>query len=275
MTTTIATNTTNKLRYNHQSRYDAQIAQMDWEPEPVPDGMLQYTIFEQIYHILGARLYRFDRDSNILASGDTFICYDPEDLNVRVSPDFYLAIGVDAETIRQRRVYLPWEVGKAPDLVLEVASESTAKNDVIDKRVIYQRIGAFEYWRVDPTGGEFYGYALAGDRLVDGTYRAVELTQQADGELRGYSEVLGLYLCYYDGMLRFYDPETGEYLRNLVESEERLKTSEYQRQAAEDERRVAEDERRVAEVTQRMLEQRNAELEAEIRHLRNQRSNGT
>ena len=34
-----------------------------------------------------------------------------------------------------------------------------------------------------------------------------------DGELRGYSEALGLYLCWDGGLLRFYDPAKAEYLR--------------------------------------------------------------
>ena len=35
----------------------------------------------------------------------------------------------------------PWEVGKPPDFVLEVGSESTAENDLIGKRRTYAQIG--------------------------------------------------------------------------------------------------------------------------------------
>ena len=42
-----------------------------------------------------------------------------------VSPrDVYLAFGVNTHAIRERRLYLPWEAGKPPDWVLEVASVS-------------------------------------------------------------------------------------------------------------------------------------------------------
>ncbi len=38
----------------------------------------------------------------------------------------------------------------APDLVVEIPSESTRKRDVITKRRIYERYGVPIYWIVDP-----------------------------------------------------------------------------------------------------------------------------
>ena len=261
MITTTENRTTAKLPYKRQAIYDAQIASMNTEPEPVPDGMLQYTIFEEIFSILSARFGTADRSSPVFASSNTFICYDPDDLNVRVSPDFYIAFGVDAEAVRERRMYLPWEVGKAPDFVLEVASESTAASDMFAKRDIYRRVGASEYWRFDPTGGDIYTYAIAGDRLVDGVYVPVDITEEPDGVLRGWSDALGLYLCWSDGMLKFYDAEEREYLSSHREEQRR--------------HRITREEKDMTEYRLRMSEQRNAELEAELRRLRADRSNGT
>ena len=253
MITTTENTTTAKLQYRHQPIHDTQIASMNTDPEPVPDGMLQYTIFEEIFSILSARFGTADRASPVFASSNTFICCDPDDLNVRVSPDFYIAFGVDAEAIRSRRMYLPWEVGKAPDFVLEVASESTADTDMFLKRDIYRRVGASEYWRFDPTGGDIYGYAIAGDRLVDGVYIPVDMTDEPDGVLKGCSDALGLYLCWSDGMLKFYDAEEREYLSSHREEQRKY--------------RIARDRLRISE-------QRKAELEAELRRLRADRSNG-
>ena len=85
--------------------------------------------------------------------GAASICYDPTNLNVRVGPDFYFASGVDAPAIERTKLYLPWEAGKPPDFVLEIASESTAEHDVTGKRQIYAEIGVPEYWRFDRSGG--------------------------------------------------------------------------------------------------------------------------
>ena len=57
-------------------------------------------------------------------------------------------------------------MGKPPDWVLEVASESTSRVDVNRKPGIYAQIGVPEYWRFDPTGGRYHGQPMAGERLV-------------------------------------------------------------------------------------------------------------
>ena len=89
-----------------------------------------------------------------------------------------MAFGVDANAIRDRKLYLPLEVGKPPDFVLEVASESTTRQDIIGKRLIYAQIGVPEYWRLDPTGGDHYGQPLEGERLIEGVYRPIDLTTE-------------------------------------------------------------------------------------------------
>ena len=123
------------------------------EPEPLPEAMYQYPILEEILPILGAHLNRIHSREEVFRSSNTFICYNPDNLNVRVGPDFYFASGVDAPAIEGTKLYLPWEVGKPPDFVLEIASESTAGHDVTGKRRIYAEIGVPEYWRFDRSGG--------------------------------------------------------------------------------------------------------------------------
>ena len=195
-------------------------ASLDFDPdvsEHPEDAMDQNDEMDEIRGLLRARFTDFGSRPDVFLSRETNICYDPNNLNVRISPDVYLAFGVDARAIRPRKLYLPWEVGKPPDWVLEIASESTGQRDVDYKPGIYARIGVPEYWRFDPSGGAFHGKALSGLLLTGGAYREVELTTGPDGILKGYSPVLGLSLCWDEGWPRFYDPATGTYLEGWRE----------------------------------------------------------
>ena len=161
--------------------------------------------------------------------------------DVRI-PDMTVAFNSDQDLIEEDRGYDLGRHGKPPDFVLEVASPSTASNDYTDKRQDYERYGIREYWRLDPSGGELYGAALAGDRLVDGEYRPVSIERMADGSLHGYSEVLGLYLCWEDGRLRFYDPGTESYLLSHQEEVARADEERARAEAEAEARRDAEAE---------------------------------
>ena len=218
---------TTKLAYRIESVIEYDKLGFDpGEPEPRPDAMFQYPIFQEVFHVLDAHITTLYPSEDVFRSSNTFIYYDQTNLNVRVSPDFYAAFGVDALAIKERKIYLPWEVGKPPDFVLEVASESTAQQDMNAKRQIYAQIGIPEYWRFDPTGGDLYGQPLAGDRLVDNTYEPLELTAEPDGILKGYSPILRLSLCWLDEMLKFYNHETRNYLRNLGQTQAALTQAE-------------------------------------------------
>ncbi len=161
------------------------------DPEPVEDGMQQAPIIVRIASML-TDYFRGDPDVFVSAGG--FIFYDPEDGNRRIAPDLYIAFDVDAKGIWDNLAnYWVWQIGKAPDFVLEVASPSTASNDLGHKRDLYARLRIAEYWRLDPTGGDLYGQPLSGERLVDGEYLPFDLnTDEDDGSIWAYSEVLGL-----------------------------------------------------------------------------------
>ena len=229
---------TNKLTYTRCA--DIDYASLDFNPdapEPLPDAMYQYPVFAKIFAILDAHLDTLGNPEEIFRSSNTFICYDRANLNVRVGPDFYVAFDVDAAAIQERLLYLPWEAGKPPDFVLEVGSPSTGQEDTGRKRDIYARIGVLEYWRFDPSGGDYYGEPLVGEELVGDQYRRIDLTTDPDGILKGYSPLLRLSLCWQDEKLTFYDHQTGEYLRNLPETQAALQQAEARVRQLEEELR--------------------------------------
>jgi hypothetical protein len=89
---------------------------------------------------------------------------------------------------------------------------------------------------------------------VNGEYQLLTLDELADGTLSVFSPVLGLEMRVLpDGKLRFFDQESGEYLRSPDESErDRLQ----ERERAERERQRAEQaEAEVQKLRQYLLEQ--------------------
>ena len=190
-------------------------------PEYRQDGMYQAPIIDECGHVLRDH---FSARPEVFIDTGGFVFYDSLDLNLRVRPDIYIAFGVDAAAILARNGYLIEEAGKAPDFVLEVESESThtVDTDADKKPAFYSRIGVSEYWRFDPTGGDFYGYALAGDILVNGAYQYIPVTAGPGEMTWGYSPALNLNLCAQGGRLVFHDPDTGQYLLNLPETKSAL-----------------------------------------------------
>ena len=235
------------------------------EPEKLEDGMQQSFIILEVAPLI---VSRFRGDRNILVSAGGFIFYDRTDGNRRVAPDLYVSFDVDVRGIMDDYMpnYLIWLHGKPPDFVMEVASPSTADNDLGPKRLLYARLGIREYWRLDPTGGELYDQPLVGEQLVDGEYRPYELHTADDGTTWSYSEVLNLRIHWQPDMdleNRFdvRDPETGRTINpEVIEREGRL---------AEREGRLAAEARESREREARLAaEARERELLAEVERLR-------
>ena len=169
-------------------------------------------------------------------------------------PDLLIAFDANPDAIIPRNGYLIPEQGKPPDFVLEVASESTALKDETVKRVDYAAMGISEYWRFDPSGGNFHSTHLAGDRLVEGEYQPIPIRRTAEGHFRGHSDVLNLDLRWEGGELRFWDPVEQLYLTTYLE---------------EHDARLAERNARLAERDARLDAEARAQLlEEELRSLR-------
>ncbi len=218
-------------------------------PEPPEDAMQQADIILYIMSILWAR---YKNVPGALVSEQTNVIYDSAVPGSVIVPDGYIVFGVDTETIKMyRRSYRIDEWGVPPAFVLEVASESTAARDLGEKREIYARMGAQEYWRLDRHG--YYGEPLVGERLVNGEYERFELHSEANGDAWSRSEVLGVdfYHRIEESISVFLlkDSETGEWLGDLGEEVAAHAETEAARQAAD---------------------ARNRELEAELDRLRRQ-----
>ena len=233
------------------------------EPEKPEDAVVQERAVHRIIHLLW-ELYESRVD--VFITGVFYICYDRTDGNRRVQPDCFITFDVDAETIRRNLPnYFLWEVGKAPEFAMEVASPSTASNDLGYKRDLYEHLGIEEYWRFDPTGGELYGQPIAGERLVDGEYQPYEVSAEQDGSVTAYSELLGVDFHWDGEEFDVRDHTTGETIDKRVAAEARADARNEAWLAAEARANAEREARLAAEARERRL------LE-EIERLRRQKS---
>lgn len=236
---------------------------------PLPGVSHLFDMLEQGPHVSRAYLILEDHflpRPDVFVGMEGWLCNHPSEAGRAPRPDCLVSFGVDfsSEEITRVNGYVISEIGKPPDFVLEVASQTTGRRDYIEKRRIYAGYRVAEYWRFDHTGGQYHDVALAGDRLVDDQYEPIPVETGSDGIIRGYSAALQLELHWHRGLLRFWNPATSEYLPDLTETKAQRDDAARRAQNAESRAEVAQiraDEERAARLS---AEARVRELEAEL-----------
>ena len=186
---------------------DLSIEYPSSDGEPMAEDDAQLTAM--IDAISSLRVW-FDSREDVYTGGDMLVYYRINDNETRVAPDVFVVLGTEKH---KRSSWIVWREGKAPDFVMEMASGSTWRRDMREKRDIYAEMGVSEYWRFDPSG-EYLAPYLIGEHLTEGEYQGLTLEEDEQGSLRGHSAVLGLDLHVLPGPeLRFRDPVSGEWLR--------------------------------------------------------------
>ena len=229
-------------------------------PDPPDNPEDKMTNFDQMAATGGAhhlRQHLGNLDTTLVA-GERYVVIRPtRGMAGSHYPDLLVAFDVNPAAYKARNGYVIPEQGKPPDFVLEVASPNTAETDVTDKRVDYAALLIPEYWRFDETG-EHHGTRLAGDRLVDGEYVAIDVEKLPDGSLQGYSGVLNLCIRWEDGQLEWIDPATGEHIATFDSERAR---ADAERAGRLQERARADD----AEARANVAEARVRQLEEQLR----------
>ena len=201
---------------------------------PSSDGeRMAETDFQYIplTNTVSALRVRYHDRPDVYVAGDMLIYYRMNRSDLSIAPDVYAVFGAAGN--HPRDSWLVWREGKAPDFVMEIASQSTWRRDVAEKRDIYAGMGVSEYWRFDPTG-RFFTPPLVGEGLVDGEYQQLPVVADEAGILRGHSIIFELDICVRPGLdLRLFDPATGQWLPTHLESEAGRLAAEAGRLAAE------------------------------------------
>jgi Uma2 family endonuclease len=150
----------------------------------------------------------YEASPSVYVSGNLLLFYERGNRRRHVSPDVFVVRGVAKY---DRPNYLLWEE-KPLDLVIEITSSGTRREDVQDKFALYRdTLHVKEYFLFDPDG-DYLDPPLRGHRLDRGRYRSIRTRA---GRLP--SQVLGLHLERAGQELRLYNPATGERLPTQAE----------------------------------------------------------
>ena len=226
-------------------------------PDPPEDPEDKMTSFDHLAATGNAHylIVHLGNPETTLVAGDRYLALAPTRSLAGVRyPDLLVAFGVAPAAYKASNAYVISEQGKPPDLVLEIASRSTGHIDVGEKRRDYAALEIPEYWRFDETG-QYHGARLAGERLADGVYVAIEIEELPGGSLQGYSPVLDLNLRWEGAELVFYDPATGQHIATLEDERARANAEQAARAAAEARADAERAARAAAEARVRELEE--------------------
>ncbi len=143
----------------------------------------------------------FAGDPQVYVTGNLLLYYEEGNPRKHVSPDVFVVHGVPK--LPPRDYYLLWKERKAPEVVIEITSKTTRREDQNKKLALYRDVLQVpEYFQFDPTE-DYLKPSLQGHRLVDGDYQPIPLVHG-----RIPSKILGLHLERDGRALRLYNPAT-------------------------------------------------------------------
>ncbi len=214
-----------------------------------------------LLNLFAGLLEHFADRSEVFVAADMFLYYERGQPKSCVCPDCMVIFGVGN---RDRPSFKTWEEGNtAPNVVFEITSEKTYREDLQRKKLVYEALGVAEYYLFDPLD-ERLERPLIGFLLVEGEYQT--RAPEPDGGLN--SPALGLRIVPEGKELRLIQLETGQLILKTLEKNRALAV---ERRRLEEEQRLREEEQRLREEEQRLREeeqQRAEELTAEVERLR-------
>lgn len=148
--------------------------------------------------LLDTLQFWLDQREDGYISGNMFVYFSTRQIRNQDfrGPDFFAVVGVPK---KERKSWVVWEEGQAPNVVIELLSDSTRNEDKTRKKEIYQnQLRVPEYFWYDP----FHPEDWAGFYLKGGEYEPLE----RDRNNRYISYELGLALVQWFGTYK--DVET-------------------------------------------------------------------
>lgn len=118
-------------------------------PEQRTDDIGETSIHAKLINkLLAMLLHFFERREDIFLSSNMNLYYEEGNPKSWCAPDLLVAFGVSN---RERSSYQVWKENKVfPQVIFEIASNSTWKDDVSEKYEIYELFGVEEYYITRP-----------------------------------------------------------------------------------------------------------------------------
>jgi len=176
----------------------------------MPEGIQHFLLS---VHLASMLLAFFANQNDVKVFGNVMLYYEENNPKKVISPDLMICFGLPK---LPHRVYKLWEEKIVPSVVIEFASETTWLKDVSTKLGLYQKLGVKEYYIYDVEYAHL-PMALMAYRLDNGVLTEIEVSGN-----RVLSESLGLELVDTGETLRFYNPETNEFLMTMEEMTQKL-----------------------------------------------------
>ncbi len=197
------------------------------ESDGKPVGETHIHVLRFLEMVAALREYYRSR-GDVLVTGNVFLYYEEGRPNKVKCPDVMVIFGVEDRL--ERRVYKTWEEGGiVPAFILELTSESTAQEDLEDKKDAYEQIGVREYFLFDPFH-EYLPEQLMGFRLINGKYEKL-MPGTTDGRVPSLE--LAMWLVPNGTEIDLYASRTGEKVPAPPEMYRRYKEEALERRQIE------------------------------------------
>ncbi|MGH2409390.1 MAG: Uma2 family endonuclease, partial [Chloroflexota bacterium] len=231
-------------------------APIDYAKYPVSDGkpMAESDVHRvQMNDSIFSLTVLLADEPEVYVGGNMLMYYHEGYGREHVSADVFVTFGVERG---MRECWMTWEEnGRFADVVFEISSPSTIKEDLGKKMRLYAQLGVIEYYLYDPRRNN--KPPLAGYRLVEGEYRPMTHLVGVEGYR---SEVLGAELRVIGSWLRIIDPSSGAPIPIPAELEAAWTKAEAAKAEAEAARDQAEAARDQAEAALRQEREEIARL---------------
>ena len=152
----------------------------------------------------------FKNRPDVRIFSDIMFYYESGEPRKVLSPDVMVVRGVGRHL---RRTFKLWEE-KVPDVIFEISSRGTWKEDLQKKYQLYEGFGVKEYYVFDPEYDYLKDEPLIAYHLLDGSFQEMKVKRG-----RIFSPALGLEIVDTGETLRLSDPETKSFLPTIQELE--------------------------------------------------------